>query len=389
VEIERWSAEGRSLHTKRAFIISFSHFFHDIYGAFLSPVLPVLIEKFGLSLRLAGLLLPVFRSPTLLQPLLSYQADRGKLTKLFPLTLVVTALTMSTLPLSPGYGYALALIFVAGISASVYHAFALPFISSASGNRPGTGMSLFMTGGELARSFGPLLIVTSLRLLPGGAVPLAALPGLAYAALLLFSPLGYTGETQKSRAFSFRGLRRGSKDIGLLVAIGMAHSLTVYTFSLYLPTHMKQGGATLFTAGISLTALQISGAAGALLGGTLSDRLGRKPFFLITATLVPLLINLFLQARTDTLKMLLLLATGVFMFSSTPVRYASAQELVPDMRGTASSILMSFNFLTSVLASIVGGFLGDSIGLHDTYRILSFIPLIEIPLILMLSNKSP
>lgn len=173
----------------RVLFLSAAHFFHDMYSAFLSPVLPVLIEKHGLSLKMAGILTPAFRSPSLVQPFIAFTADRGRIQWMFPLTIFLTSLLMSLLVVFPHYSDVVVLCFFAGTSAAFFHAIAVSEMGNASGNRVGTGMSLFMTGGELARSLGPLYIVTMLQFLPANLLPLAAQsdsPGLR---ILSFVPL--------------------------------------------------------------------------------------------------------------------------------------------------------------------------------------------------------
>ena len=57
-------------------LISLCHFVHDVYSSFLSPLLPLLIEKLSLSLTRAGLLSTVMQLPALLNPVIGMWADR-------------------------------------------------------------------------------------------------------------------------------------------------------------------------------------------------------------------------------------------------------------------------------------------------------------------------
>ena len=56
--------------------ISFAHMLHDIYSAFLAPILPLLIEKFNLSYTLAGMLTIVQNIPAFFNPLVGLAADK-------------------------------------------------------------------------------------------------------------------------------------------------------------------------------------------------------------------------------------------------------------------------------------------------------------------------
>ena len=66
----------KKFQTEKIVSISFAHLFHDIYSAFLAPILPLLIAKLGISLSLAGLLDVVRRIPALFNPLIGLVADR-------------------------------------------------------------------------------------------------------------------------------------------------------------------------------------------------------------------------------------------------------------------------------------------------------------------------
>jgi len=383
--IAGFSMNTKSFKTGRVVIISLSHFFHDIYSSFLSPLLPFFIEKHGLSLKMAGALAPVYRSTSLIQPLIGYSTDRGSVVRLFPLTIVISGITMSFLVACSSYTQLLAVIFIGGTSATLFHGIALTLVSGSSGKQYGTGMSMFMTGGELARSFGPLFIVTLLKFLPPQFVPVAAVPGIAAASILFIPGVAVHQASLKRGNMSFKdALRKGGRGLALLILIGSIHTYTVYSFSLFLPVFLKEEGSTLFAAGSALTVLEISGAFGALAGGFVSDRIGRKPFFLLSSISVSVLINLFLSSSGYGSRLVFLLFTGVFMFSNAPVRYAFSQELVPEMKGTVSSVLMAFGFLTTTVSAVLSGQMGDAFGLYTTFRIVSFIPLLSIPLILSL-----
>jgi FSR family fosmidomycin resistance protein-like MFS transporter len=378
-------AASERFHLGRVFLISVTHFFHDMYAAFLSPLLPVLIERHGLSLKMAGYLNPALKIPSLLQPFVGYFADRRKTAAVLPLTLFLTSLTMCFIITLPSYVWIVVFMLIAGLSGTFYHATAVTFVSTASGTKHGTGMSFFMTGGELARSLGPLYIVTLIRLVPENRIPFAALPALCLSVFLFLPVSSYKGEKEKRESLAFKSaLIRGGRGLILLIAVGILQGFTVYSFAYFLPTYLHEASTSLFLAGSSLSVLEVSGAFGAFLGGTVSDRIGRKMFFIISSIFIPLLINLFLKQEGSVIRLFILLVTGVFMFSTNPVRYALAQDLVPEYKGTVTSLLMAIAFLTSTGASIAVGHLGDRFGLFNAYRIISLLPLLAIPFILMI-----
>ncbi|MBC8487270.1 MAG: MFS transporter, partial [Bacteroidetes bacterium] len=149
---------NKKFNTGKVVTISIGHFFHDIYTAFLAPMLPLLIGKYGISLSMAGLLDVVRKIPSLFNPLIGLIADKVSVKYLVIFTPGITAICMSLLGISPSYVVLLILLFVTGISSALFHVPAPVLVKHFSGEKTGTGMSFFMVGGELARTIGPLLI---------------------------------------------------------------------------------------------------------------------------------------------------------------------------------------------------------------------------------------
>ena len=90
-------ADARKFQTGNVVLIAFSHLIHDIYGSFLAPILPLLIEKLGFSYTLAGFLAVAQRFPSLLNPLLGVIADRTSVRYFLIIAPTVTAISMSLL----------------------------------------------------------------------------------------------------------------------------------------------------------------------------------------------------------------------------------------------------------------------------------------------------
>ncbi|MBT6994328.1 MAG: MFS transporter, partial [Candidatus Cloacimonetes bacterium] len=142
--------------------ISFAHLSHDIFTAFLAPILPLLIDKLGISLSMAGLLDVIRKIPSLLNPFVGLMADRICVRYFIILTPAITAITMSLLGNISNYPTLLILLFVAGISSTLFHVPTPVMIKHVSANQTGKGMSYYMLGGEIARTLGPLLITAAI-----------------------------------------------------------------------------------------------------------------------------------------------------------------------------------------------------------------------------------
>lgn len=373
--------------TGKVAIIASGHFVHDVFSSFLAPILPLLIEKLSLSLSVAGLLSSIQRLPSLLNPFVGLIADKQSARFMLVAAPSITAVSMSLLGIAPNIGVLLLLLFSMGIGASLFHVPGPVIIRTVSGERVGKGMSFFMFGGEIARSFAPIVILTAVsvwglegtfRLIPIG----------LFASVLLYIYLKDV-EIKSKKNEKKRGIRRTVKDILPLFIniIGITFFLTLMRVSLtaFLPTYITMKGESLWSGGIALSALQIAGAAGTFLSGTLSDKIGRKNMLLIVSIVSPFLIWLFLFAG-DQFTVPILLILGLFAFGSTPVILAVVNETVSDRPSLINGIYITINFGIGGSAVLIAGIMGDLLGLETTYRITSLLSLGAIPFIFRLNK---
>src|SRR5512136_2563592 len=155
---------AESFQTGRVLTVAGGHLIHDTFTSFLPPLLPLIIQKLGLSLTLAGSLAAFQQFPGLINPLLGLLADRGSLRWLAVLAPTLTAAAMSLIGVAPTYTVLVILLLVTGISSAFWHVPMPVLIARVSGRQVGQGMSFFMLGGELARSVGPVIAVGAVSL---------------------------------------------------------------------------------------------------------------------------------------------------------------------------------------------------------------------------------
>src|SRR3989475_2001683 len=162
-----------------------AHFLNDFYVAFLAPLVPLVVAKFNLSLALAGLLATVLTtSAAMTQPLFGIMADRLNRRIFVILGPTLTVLAMGLMGLAPSYALLMALLLIAGTGTASFHPQGASTAGEASGHRKGAGLSLFVGGGELGYSLGPLVIALIVAARGLEATWLVALPGLAACLLM-------------------------------------------------------------------------------------------------------------------------------------------------------------------------------------------------------------
>lgn len=358
------------------------HFIHDIYTAFLAPLLPVLTEKLALSLTLAGSLNAFMQVPGLLNPFIGYLADRANTRYFVIFAPAITATLMSSLGFADSYAALAVLLFVTGISVAAFHAPAPAMIANVSGRRVGLGMSLFMAGGEMARTVGPIIAVWAVGFWGLDGMYRVAALGWGATFLLFW----------KLHNLKVRSGRRGSLRAAVpllrsffapLAIITLFQSFMLVCLTLYLPTFMTQQGASLWVGGLTLSILELAGVAGALSSGTLSDRFGRKPVLMVASVGSTVLMLLFLVS-SEWLLVPVLLALGFTSLSTTPVILAMVQDQLPDNRAAGNGLYMAMNFVLRTFAMITVGMMGDYFGLTTAFIISALLTLVVIPGILAL-----
>ncbi len=378
---------SKKFNTEKVLTVSAGHFFHDVYSSFLAPLLPLLVEKLGISLSMVGLLDVIRKIPSLFNPLIGIMADRICIKYLIILSPAISAISMSLLGLAPSYTILIILLFVSGISSALFHVPSPVAIKRFSGNKTGFGMSLYMLGGELARSLGPILITAavsfwglegSYRIMPIGII----------ASVVLYVKLRNITEITNSKIPNTKTKSYDSLKplIPIFVIIGgfiLTRAGIKSALTLYLPIFLTGKGESLWLAGISLSVLQFAGAAGTLGAGYISDKIGKKNILLISAILSPFIMWGFLMANTYLVFPLLILE-GLLLFASGPVLLAYFQDLNSNQPALVNSIYMTINFVINALVVMLIGFSGDSIGLELTFKISTVIALLAVPIIYLL-----
>jgi len=371
--------------------VSFAHLSHDIYSAFLAPILPLLIAKLNISLSMAGLLDVARKLPSLFNPLIGLIADRVCVRYFIIVTPAITGIVMSLVGVAPSYPILLILLLVAGISSTLFHVPSPVMIKHVSADQTGKGMSYYMLGGELARTLGPLLITAAVSWwgLEGSwrVMPL----GIA-ASIILYIKLR---NVSINKDFQKKKKETGARETfkKLIPFFVIVSGITVFraaiklSLTLYLPTFLTDRGNSLWLAGISLAILQFSGAIGTFFAGPISDRFGRKNILLIASIVNPVLMWIFVSSN-GSFMIPLLIIMGFFLFASGPVLLALVQDTDSEHPAFINGIYMTINFGVSSVMVLLIGFLGDRFGLISTYRICAIISIVSIPFILMLrTNK--
>ena len=370
--------------------ISLAHFAHDTYSAFLAPILPLLIEKLGMSLVMSAFLDIARKLPSLLNPFFGLLAERTDARYFVIISPALTAFSMSLLGASSSYSFLLILLVISGISSTLFHIPSPGIIKASSEGKIGKGMSYYMVGGELARTVGPLLITGAIslwglegtwRLMPFGLV----------ASLILYYRLKDFHFTQKKftkKAEKGDAMKEVKRFLPLFSVMGgfmFFQSAMKMATTLYLAVYLTQNGFSLWYASIALSVLQFFGVIGTFLSGNISDKIGRQKTLVIMSVGAAITMSLFLFSETIYTMFPLLSLLGIFMFANGPIMLSVIHELETDMPTFINSVYMTINFSISSIVVLAMGLFGDTLGLDTTYTIAAILAYIAIPFALSLN----
>ncbi|MEN7973259.1 MAG: MFS transporter [Verrucomicrobiota bacterium] len=372
--------------------VTAAHLLHDVFSSFFAPLIPLLTEKLGFSYAVAGLLSVAQRFPNLLNPLIGFIADRLVIRSAIIAAPVVTIIAMSLMGNASSVAILAILLFTCGTSAAVFHVTAPVLMRQVSGNKVGRGMSFFMFGGEMARTLGPLLITAAVswwglegtwKLIPFGLA----------ASLILFLNLRTIDKShiqrhqKKDKTPVGESLRETAPFFLLITPILLFRGFSKTALTTFLPAYMVEGGHSIKTAAAALAFMELAGAGGALLAGSLSDRAGRKTVLLFIMLLSPVLMFLFTQA-TGFWQWVLLGLMGLVLFASTPVFMAMIHDLNSDRPAFMNGLFMTANFSAGSIAALFVGLFADRYGFVATYQIMATLSLCAIPFTFFIKDQS-
>jgi len=387
--------------TSKIVTIATAHAAHDTYSAFLPPMLPVFIEKLSLARAEAGLLTVFLQGPSMLQPMIGHWGDRLDLRFAVILSPALTAACMSLLGVAPGYAALALLLVTAGVSAAALHSVAPVLAGRVSGQRLGYGMGFWMVGGELGRTVGPILVVSAIAVFGLEGMPWLMAGGMAASVLLFFGLRGVSpARTDRAEPRNFSQAVRSMRSLliplaGVVVSpsawanrpgLSLRASFMMAASTTYLPVFLREEGAGLWFAGASLSVLEGAGVFGALVGGSVSDVLGRRRVLVVSFLAAPAVMFTFVHV-TGWCRLPLLLALGFVGLMATPVLMASVQESFPENRALANGIYMALSVgLRSLVVVLVGG-LGDCMGMRRAFLTCAALSLLGTPFVFWLPGR--
>lgn len=379
-------------------VLSIAHLFIDIPGSALPVAMPLLQKKLVLNYTQVGAVIMVANlTSSIVQPCLGYFSDRMHIEWLLPASIAVTYGFFSFIGIVPSYGLLLFFVGLSGAGVAMFHPEGFKMAHYCTGTHAATGMSIFQVGGNVGLAFGPLAAAFAIQF-AGLRGTLLFLPlGLVIFCMILRFIRDLTNQVRNGHQMQTKELSHplSAKERGawfsmalLVVAVALrswAH-MGLMTFIPFYYTNIMQGGA--ISAGHLVFVFLIGGAAGTLVGGVLSDRVGHKYFFALSLFCSIPLLFLFPHV-SGVWVFVVLFFVGFVLISSFSVSVVMGQTILHDRLGVASGLMLGFVIGIGGIGAALLGVVADLWGIATVFRLIAIMPALALIPLLMLPNPRP
>lgn len=356
-------------------LILLSHAVVDASQNILPVVLPLLQDRFGLSYSQVGLAAALLSvSSSIIQPIFGWLSDRWGTQWFLPAGILWTSILMGLVGLVPSYWSLLLVMTLTGVGTAAYHPVAAIAAAHAARDQQGLGVSFFSVGGNLGFALGPIVMTWLLAWANLQGTIILIIPGFLTAALM------HACRSQIEVPCARPAHRRAQESTPMpwanLTALCGVITLRSWGYSgliIFIPLFLREQGIPLSVAGRALFVFLFFGALGGMLGGHLSDRVGRQRVIAASLLTFPLLMALALWL-SGPLQWVVLAIAGMALLASFSVTVVFAQEMLPQHLGLASGLTLGLAFGAGGLGVGMSGLMADLLGLRTSVWILVLLP---------------
>lgn len=367
-----------SIQYSKLGLLSISHLVNDFYSNYLPQMLPFLVVLSpGFTATKAAILTSAFTiTSSFVQPFFGYFLDRqGKRWFVYAGTIWM-AVMLSLTGIVQHYEVQVLLAGLAGLGTAAFHPQASAMVNVLGGRQKAVSMSAFVACGNFGYALSPLLLIPLFQVYGLHASLVTIIPGIITCIVLfLFAPHNdvLSGSTA-SLPEVIVSLKSASRELFAIMGVIAVRSLAYSGMLTILPLYFKSENLSNIASSHLITILLLAGAVGGILGGFISDYIGRKRLIVCSFISCVPLYFLFLNTQ-GILSTIFLALAGAVMLSSFPVTVIAAQEAIPQNKALASGLTMGFAGGIGGLAVIIIGNIGDTFGLTTAVYTLFLLPI--------------
>jgi FSR family fosmidomycin resistance protein-like MFS transporter len=355
--------------------LSAAHLINDSSMYLLPAMLPLLIPSLGISLTAAGLAVGLYQVTTAVaQPILGHLADKWPLRWMAWAGLAATAIGAAGIGIAPNYWTLLLLLVVGALGTSAFHPVATASVSDMGRVRRGQLMSIYSTAGDLGLAVGPAALRFGLPIWGPAISVLLALPCLAIAAVVyaVVPPRIVRGRQPGSLGSTLAGHRL---ILSKLLGIATLRAWATVGLGTFLPLLVVERGHPVEDGAMALTVLLLFGSIGGLVGGFVSDRIGRDPV-IVTLLLLGAPAGWLLVHGPGLWLWVGVALVGLTLNGALLALTVRAQELMPESVAMVSGLIAGVTIGMGGLAVTPLAALAEQIGIETVADICAALPLL-------------
>lgn len=359
--------------SKAVAVLGTGHFIVDLCQGVLPLTLPFLLTKLQLDYTKAALIVTTaYLTSSVAQPLFGFARSPGlrRATLWGGVPLACAGLALAAL--APTYPALLLAVVLSSAGTAMYHPDAAARAHAAGGSNGAKSMSLFVMCGNVgfttgAMIFGPLLGAEGLP-----AVYWLLIPGLLFLFVLRLLPADSPAQRKPAGRVALREVfRRMSLPVTVAALRQCAMAGLIAMLPLYFTIHLNRPAQV---GGWMMFSLQLGSNCGMLSYGYLANHVRRE--WLLRGGLVLAAPALLLFPHTSGLVTpLVLFCAGVFLALPMMAITLLGQELLPENRALAASLILGLGIGLGGIASGLLGRAADHWGIETALVITGLMPL--------------
>ncbi len=384
------------------FFLTFTHTILDSYANLFPHLQPRLLANLASAATrnsFAGILISVYSLfSSLGQVFFGWLSDRVRTVHFITFGVAFTVIGLGLVSLIPSTAIVLVLLAIGGTGIAAFHPQATTYAGALAAETRGMGISIFLTGGNIGRAIGPVVLLLIPYRLGYEHLIWEMIPGLLVA---LSVPIILKFEHELDLTASTRVLSHGEKTqresfwivaqphlFSLIVlfviasfrtvtGIGLENFLSIYLNDLNYSDQMRSLVVALYI---------FAGSMGIMGSGWVLSRVHTLILLLFSLVVAPPLLYAALHTQGITALVFLFLG-NVVLSSSITLNIIVAQIILRGHENIASSFMMGASWGVGGLLNLIVGALADKYGLPIVLDWLVMVPLMVSPLVIFLRSQ--
>lgn len=359
-------------------LLALGHFTVDVYSHFITPILPLLAAKIGISLPMVGLLVAISGlSSSFLQPIYGFFSDNLSRRFFVVWGLIIAAGFISLTGLANSYLTLAVCVVLGNIGVGLYHPQATSIVGNLKTRTMSTNMGVFVGGGLIGGALSATVSATIVEFFGLNNTWIAVFPGIIVATVIYFLLPKIEPVVQRIKIRDVSAIiKKNAKELAPLISLIVIRALVMLALMTYLPFEWINGqGHSVITVGIVMSLASIFGGLFSFIGGNIANVIGERFLQVVSFVLsIPIMLSSLLLIQSNPLFSFMLFVLGFAIMGATiSLNIVEAQRLVSQYKGVMSGITGGFCWgIAGLLMYPIGYFISQ----YGTELVLSSLVII-------------